>query len=145
MFASLVGEDFVQFAGVLKRACGLRLGACKRKKKDREKRARERHVVFRRTPACHLGAGKVKEGGHGDAEKPLKAWFHVAKSAEWRTPQDIKRLYPSASFLKNNRVVFNIGGNKFRLIVAIKYDFNLVLIRFVGTHEEYNKIDAEEI
>ncbi len=80
-----------------------------------------------------------------ETEQSLKAWFAEAKSASWKTPQDIKEKYRSASFLKNNRVVFNICGNKHRLIVRVNYDSQTVFIRFVGSHSEYDKIIAEEI
>ena len=80
-----------------------------------------------------------------DAEGALKAWFAEARHATWETPQDIKDLYGSASFPGNDRVVFNICGNKYRLIVHVKYGFSTVYIRFIGTHEEYDRIKAEEI
>jgi mRNA interferase HigB len=83
--------------------------------------------------------------GYKDSEQPLRAWYAEAKKARWKTPQDIKNQYRSASFVGNTRVVFNIGGNKYRLIVAIKHDFEIVFIRFIGTHKQYGKIDAEEI
>ena len=83
--------------------------------------------------------------GCGDAEQPLRAWFHEAKSADWSTPTDVKAAYRSASILSKNRVVFNIGGNKYRLVVAIHYPARIVFIRFVGSHAEYDRIDAEEI
>ena len=79
-----------------------------------------------------------------DSEQPLRAWFAEAKKANWRKPQDVKEQYGSVSFLVGDRLVFNIGGNKYRLIVAIKYQFELLFIRFIGTHEQYNKIDAKE-
>lgn len=79
------------------------------------------------------------------AEQPLKAWYNEAKHATWKTPQDIKAKYGSASFLGNNRVVFNIHGNTYRLVVAVKYEFSIIYIRFVGTHSEYDKIDAATI
>lgn len=82
---------------------------------------------------------------HADAEEPLKAWYEVAEEETWKTPQDIKRRHATASFLGNNRVVFNIKGNKYRLIVKIYYKFGTIYIRFVGTHAEYDKIDAESI
>lgn len=82
---------------------------------------------------------------HEDAENPLKAWFADAKSAKWNTPMDIKSKYRNASFLSENRVVFNIKGNQYRLIVAIHYHFGLLYIRFIGTHQEYEKINANEI
>ncbi|HTA75797.1 MAG TPA: type II toxin-antitoxin system HigB family toxin [bacterium] len=83
--------------------------------------------------------------GHKDSEQPLRAWYAEAKKAHWKASQDIKRQYRSASFVGNSRVVFNIGGNKYRLIVAVKYDFEIVFVRFIGTHKQYDKIDAEEI
>ena len=77
-----------------------------------------------------------------DAEQPLKAWVDEASKAEWKTPAEIKEQYRSASILKNRRVVFNIKGNDFRLVVAIAYRFGAIYIKFVGTHDEYNKIDV---
>jgi mRNA interferase HigB len=83
--------------------------------------------------------------GNQDAEQALRAWYAEAKEAEWNGPNDIKAKYLSASIVGNNRVVFNIKGNKYRLIVAIKYDFKLAYIRFVGTHKEYDAVDARTI
>ncbi len=80
-----------------------------------------------------------------DSEQPLKAWYDEAKNSVWQTPNEIKAQYKSASILKNNRVVFNIHGNKYRLIVRINYSISIIYIRFVGTHEEYDKIDANEV
>ena len=71
---------------------------------------------------------------HKDCEKQLKAWYKEVEEANWKGPNDIKREYPSASFLQDNRVVFNIKGNNYRLVVKINYDCGLVWIRFVGTH-----------
>ena len=85
------------------------------------------------------------KSGRGDAKQPLRAWFAEAKKADWRGPSDIKKMYRSASFLANKRVVFNIGGNKYRLIVFAKYESRTVYIRFIGTHKEYDKIKVEEI
>lgn len=82
---------------------------------------------------------------HNDAEQPLKAWFAEAKRATWIKPNDIAVLYRTVSFLKNNRVVFNIKGNDYRLVVTINYEHQIVYVRFIGTHGEYNKINAEEI
>lgn len=82
---------------------------------------------------------------HPDAINPLAAWYAEAAKAQWPTPQEIKTHYKTASFLTGNRVVFNIGGNKYRLIVKINYPYGMVYIRFVGTHAGYNKIKAEEI
>lgn len=82
---------------------------------------------------------------HSDCEEQLKSWHKEAIEAFWYSPQDIKNDYPSASFLQDNRVVFNIKGNKYRLIVKINYDFGIVWIRFIGTHAEYDKINASTI
>jgi len=82
---------------------------------------------------------------HSDAEALLEAWYHEAKHAHWKTPADIKQHYASVSILKNNRVVFNIGGNKYRLVVKINYAAEIILIRFIGTHAGYDQIDAEEV
>lgn len=79
---------------------------------------------------------------HKDAEQPLRAWFSEAKSAQWRSPNEIKERYPSASVIGGGRVVFNIKGNTFRLVVAIKYELGIVYIRFIGTHAEYDKVNA---
>jgi mRNA interferase HigB len=82
---------------------------------------------------------------HPDAERPLRAWYTEAKKARWNGPQDVKTDYRTASILRNDRVVFNIKGNTYRLVVAVKYEFQIVYVRFVGTHVAYDKIDAEEI
>ncbi|RKX47477.1 MAG: type II toxin-antitoxin system HigB family toxin [Verrucomicrobia bacterium] len=82
---------------------------------------------------------------HADSKVSLSAWFREAKGAKWETPQGIKQRYRSADFLPGNRVVFNIGGNKYRLVVKIAYVPGLVYIRFIGTHAEYDKINAEII
>lgn len=86
-----------------------------------------------------------EQPGYQDAEQPLKTWYSETSKATWRTPADVKAHYGSASILANDRVVFNIGGNKYRLIVLIRYDTHMVFIRFVGTHAAYNRIDAETI
>jgi mRNA interferase HigB len=85
------------------------------------------------------------ERGHRDAEQPLRAWFAEARRATWRTPADIKAAYGNASFVGNDRVVLNIGGNKYRLVVALKYSAQIAFIRFVGTHAAYDEIDVEEV
>lgn len=82
---------------------------------------------------------------HPSARGELTAWYAEAKSARWGSPAEIKRKYRSASILKGSRVVFNISGNNYRLVTAIRYDVGLVFIRFVGTHAEYDKIDAETV
>ena len=80
-----------------------------------------------------------------DAEQPLRAWYADAKSSTWESPLDITNTYAAASILPGNRVVFNIKGNRYRLIVHIHYKSGIVHIRFVGTHQEYDRIDAIEI
>jgi len=80
-----------------------------------------------------------------DAEQPLKAWYDEVKVADWKTTHDIKAMYGSASFVGNNRVVFNVHGNKYRLIVAVNYKFSIVYVRFIGTHKQYDRVDAATI
>jgi mRNA interferase HigB len=80
-----------------------------------------------------------------DCEQQLKSWYLEANTSNWMSPKEIKKEFPSASFLKENRIVFNIKGNKYRLIVRITFKYQMIWIRFVGTHEEYNKIDANKI
>lgn len=82
---------------------------------------------------------------HPDSERPLRAWYAAVERAQWRTPSDIKNEFPTASFLGNNRVVFNIKGNGYRLIVIVEYRLGRMFVRFVGTHAEYDRIDAERI
>ena len=82
---------------------------------------------------------------HPDAEQPLRAWNAEAKKAQWQTPSDIKREYPSASIVFGNRAIFNIGGNKYRLVVKMQYAFGIVYVRFIGKHSEYERIDVEGI
>jgi mRNA interferase HigB len=82
---------------------------------------------------------------HKDCEQQLKSWYDEVVEADWHSPNAIKINYPSASFLTNNRVVFNIKGNSYCLIVRINYKYRMVWIRFVGTHSQYDKIDANRI
>jgi mRNA interferase HigB len=82
---------------------------------------------------------------HPDAQQALEAWYHDAKRAIWKTPTDIKNVYRNASIVRNNRVVFNIKGNQYRIVVAVQYQHGIIYIRFVGTHAEYDKIDAATI
>jgi mRNA interferase HigB len=83
--------------------------------------------------------------GYHDAEPSLRAWYAEARKAGWKGPDDIKEDYRSASIVGNNRVVFNIKGNKYRLVVAVRYEFGLVFVRFIGMHDQYDKIDARRI
>ncbi|OAM27844.1 MULTISPECIES: type II toxin-antitoxin system HigB family toxin [Eikenella] len=82
---------------------------------------------------------------HPDAEQPLKAWYAEVKHADWRNMHDIKQMFATASILKNNRVVFNIKGNRYRLVAAIWFGAGYVYIKFVGTHGEYDKISADTV
>ncbi len=82
---------------------------------------------------------------HADAKAPLEAWFQETVDASWHGPKDIKARYPSADILPGNRVVFNIKGNTYRLIVKIHFNTGIVFIRFVGTHAAYDKIDATTV
>lgn len=82
---------------------------------------------------------------HPDSEQQLKAWYKEASKASWHSPHNIKSEFPKASILKSGRVVFNICGNKYRLIVQLNYIRQWAFIRFIGTHKEYDNIDAENI
>ncbi|GFO56019.1 hypothetical protein GMSM_30260 [Geomonas sp. Red276] len=82
---------------------------------------------------------------HPEARQPLQAWYDDAKHAAWCSPSDIKNVYRNASFLANNRVVFNIKGNNYRLIVVVQYVHGIIYIRFVGTPRDYDRIDAGTI
>lgn len=83
---------------------------------------------------------------HNQAEAPLTAWYVAVDKAEWKGPADIKAAFgATVDFVGDNRVFFDIGGNKYRLIVHVAYKFHRVLIKFVGTHKEYDKIDPEKV
>jgi mRNA interferase HigB len=83
--------------------------------------------------------------GRTDARRGLEAWHREARKASWSSPQDVKRLYATASVLKGGRVVFNICGNRYRLVVRINFSQQIVFVRFVGTHADYDRIDAGTI
>jgi mRNA interferase HigB len=82
---------------------------------------------------------------HPDAEQPLLAWYDEASKATWAQPADIKANYANASILKNRRVVFNIKGNDYRLIVAVAYRVGVVYLKFIGTHAQYDAVDADTV
>ncbi len=86
-----------------------------------------------------------KKRNRADSEEPLKAWYREAKHAKWEKWTDIKEKYGDASPLKNKRVVFNIHGHKYRLVVKVEYELQIIYVRFVGTHKEYDAIDAETV
>jgi len=98
------------------------------------------HIIKRKTLIDFY-----KQPSYQDAKGPLEAWYYEASQARWASPVGIKYKYRSASILKNNRVIFNIAGNKYRLVVRINYDSKTVFVRFIGTHHEYDTIDAEVI
>jgi mRNA interferase HigB len=78
---------------------------------------------------------------HPQAETPLRTWYSAVSQAEWAGPADVRAQFGSADFVADNRVIFDIGGNKFRLVAHVSYEFKAVLVKFVGTHAEYNEID----
>lgn len=82
---------------------------------------------------------------YGDSEQQLKTWYKEASKAGWNNPHEIKEEYARVSILKNGRVVFNICGNKYRLVVDINYERQWVFIRFIGTHDDYDQIDANTV
>ena len=82
---------------------------------------------------------------HPDAQQALQAWYRDAKRATWKTPADIRNVYRNVSIVGNNRVVFNIRGNQYRLVVAVNYTPGIIYIRFMGTHQDYDKIDVATI
>ena len=82
---------------------------------------------------------------HPQAKEPLQGWHFEAARAEWKTPADIKAQYRNASFVGNNRVVFNIKGNDYRIVVAVVYKAGALFIKFVGTHKEYDQINVETV
>ena len=82
---------------------------------------------------------------HRDAEEPLLAWYREVKEEDWDTPAKVKEKYRSASIVADNRVVFNIKGNDYRLVAALQYRAGILVIRFFGTHNEYDRIDAETV
>lgn len=82
---------------------------------------------------------------HPSARSALQAWYADVRRANWQSPADIKETYRNASFVANNRVVFNIKGNAYRVIVAVRYRPQIVFIRFVGTHDDYDTVDAATV
>jgi mRNA interferase HigB len=83
--------------------------------------------------------------GCSDARGSLQSWYAEATKATWRTPQDVKDRYATASNCGKNRVVFNVGGNKYRLVVEVQYQAGIVWVKFVGTHAQYDRIDVETV
>jgi len=86
-----------------------------------------------------------EKSDYADSETSLRAWYHDVKDAEWNSSNELKQQYKSASIVGGGRVVFNIKGNEYRLVIAIDYEFQVIFIRFIGTHKQYDKIDAKTI
>ena len=82
---------------------------------------------------------------YADAREPVLAWYRHTARAAWKSPPDVKRDFGTASILQDGRAVFNLGGNKYRLVVWINYPYQVVYVRFIGTHRQYDKIDAQTI
>ena len=83
---------------------------------------------------------------HNQAEGPLRSWYSMVAKAEWRGPGDVKATFGSTvDFVRDNRIIFDIGGNRYRLVVRVSYPFKRVLVKFVGTHAEYDRIDPEKV
>jgi len=80
-----------------------------------------------------------------ESEQYLKTWFDTVKSSDWKSPNDVKQTYANASIMKDSRIVFNIKGNSFRLVAKFNFEKQWVFIRFIGTHEQYDKIDVSKI
>jgi mRNA interferase HigB len=87
----------------------------------------------------------VRVSAHGDAQQPLMAWYRQVRSADWASPAEVKRDIRTASILRDGRAVFNVAGNKYRIVVWINYPYRVVYVRFVGTHRQYDAIDAQTI
>ena len=85
------------------------------------------------------------EPAYVDGRDPVMAWYRMVRAADWATPADVRRNIRTASFLKDGRAVFNIAGNKYRIVVWINYQYRVVYIRFIGTHRQYDRIDARTI
>lgn len=86
-----------------------------------------------------------RDPGRGDARESVMAWYRQVRAADWASPAEVKRDIGTASILKDGRVVFNIAGNKYRVVVWINYPYRVVYIRFIGTHRQYDRIDAQTI
>ncbi len=82
---------------------------------------------------------------HPEAEGVLNAWWKLARAGKWKTPQEVRDQFGSADFVGDNRVIFNVGGNNYRVVARISYRYQAMMIKFVGTHQEYDKIDAETV
>lgn len=86
-----------------------------------------------------------EQAGHGDARIPLERWYHTVEEAKWHSFAEMRMFFGTVDYVGNQHYVFNIGGNKYRLIVVVKFVMGYVFIRFVGTHQDYDKVDASII
>ena len=86
-----------------------------------------------------------EQPSHRDAEQRLRTWIKVVRAAEWPDPPAVKRMFNSADILRDGRVIFDIGGNKYRLGAWVNFDFGVVYVRFIGTHRAYDRIDPQSI
>lgn len=100
-----------------------------------------RVIALRRTIKQFVGSAPT----YRDAREPALAWYQQVRNADWAAPSEVKREIASASILKDGRVVFNIAGNKYRIVVWINYPYRVIYIRFIGTHRQYDQIDAQTI
>ncbi|MEA1872982.1 MAG: type II toxin-antitoxin system HigB family toxin [Bacteroidota bacterium] len=82
---------------------------------------------------------------YSDSETSLRSWYHDAKNSDWKNPNELKQQYKNASIVGEGRAVFNIKGNYYRLVVSIDYVFQVIFVRFIGTHKQYDKIDTKTI
>jgi mRNA interferase HigB len=82
---------------------------------------------------------------YADSEVPLRSWYHDAKNANWKNSNELKQQYKNASIVGDGRIVFNIKGNLYRLVVAIDFEFQIIFVRFIGTHNQYNTINSKTI
>ena len=96
-------------------------------------------VVISKTILVEFG------GKHADSVEALNKWYEVSKQASWKSLSDVKKSFNSVDYVGNDRYVFNVKGNKYRLVAMMFFDIRTVFIRFVGTHAEYNKVDCTEI
>jgi mRNA interferase HigB len=94
-----------------------------------------------------ISRGKLRDFWQAseDSEQPLKSWYQEVKKADWKAPHDVKAMYGNASVIGHSRIVFNIGGNKYRLIVEFNYNRQIAFIRFIDTHAAYDKVEAETV
>ena len=102
-------------------------------------------IVVRIIALSTLKAFITRSPMYADAREPVMAWYRQVREADWATPADVKRVIRSASILKDGRVVFNIAGNKYRIVVWINYPYRIVYVRFIGSHRQYDRIDAQTV